>query len=684
MAMGLFSAPLSEVVSFNKSRLDALAASGIRTVGDALFFVPRRYQDFRAKPLEDVHVPETLSIIGVVQSVPKLSRFRKNFSRLAVSMEVGNKTITVIWFNQPYLRERLIPGAPVQVAGRYDPKSRQLVAQRTRFSAEELATETLTPVYGLSARGSDTWFSELIRILFSLPELEIPEPLPAALREKYRLLNRAEALRILHFPTDERELFWAKRRMAFEEIFLYQLKVLTAREVRVRTQRSHKHRFRPEEVLELVSRWPFSLTGAQQRAIREIFDDLLGPYPMNRLLQGDVGSGKTAVAALAIYAVVRGGRQAAFMAPTEILAEQHVRTLRNLLPEETPIALLTGRTSKREREEILFGLSQGSIPIIVGTHALLTEDVRFADLGFITVDEQHRFGVAQRRILADKGALPDLLSMSATPIPRTLALLLYGDLDISVLDEMPPGRVSVETHWTTPERFADVLAFVDGQIEQGRQAYIIAPLIEASDKLDYKNVLELHDQVRHYLSARRVGLLHGRLSGREKDRVMRAFVDGELDVLVSTTVVEVGVDVPNATVMVIYDADRFGLAQLHQLRGRVGRGVHKSHCILVADPRSDVARKRLYVFRELMDGFQIAEKDFELRGPGDLFGTKQSGLPEFRFAQLDSPREVRMLQIAHEEAERLLADSTFWETEEAVPLNEALATVREDVGHLWD
>ncbi|MBT9252413.1 MAG: ATP-dependent DNA helicase RecG [Brockia lithotrophica] len=684
VAVGLFSAPLPEVVSLPKSRQDVLAAAGIRTVGDALLFVPRRYEDFRAKPLEEVRVPETLSVVGVVQAHPKFSRFRGNFSRLATSLDVGGRTITVVWFNQPYLRERLIPGARVQVAGRYDPKSRQLVAQKTRFSAEGLATDSLTPVYGLPGRGADAWFSELVRLLFSLPDLEIPDPLPAALREKYRLLPRGEALRTLHFPSDERELFWAKRRMAFEEVFLYQLKVLAARNVRVRTRRTREHRFRPEEVLELTSRWPFPLTGAQRRAVQEIFADLLGPHPMNRLLQGDVGSGKTAVATLAIYAVVRGGRQAALMAPTEILAEQHVRTLRSLLPEDVPIALLTGRTPRREREEILFGLAQGSIPVAVGTHALITEHVRFADLGFIVVDEQHRFGVVQRRLLAQKGDVPDLLSMSATPIPRTLALLLYGDLDVSVLDEMPPGRTPVETHWTTPERFADVLTFVDGQIERGRQAYVIAPLIEASDKLDYQNVVDLYDQVRNFLPGRRVGLLHGRLSGREKDRVMRAFVAGELDVLVSTTVVEVGVDVPNATVMVIYDADRFGLAQLHQLRGRVGRGAHKSYCILVADPRTEIGRKRLRVFRELTDGFQIAEKDFELRGPGDLFGTKQSGLPEFRFTQLDSPRELRMLRIAHEEAERLLADSAFWETEEAIPLREALASVHEETGQLWD
>lgn len=439
VAVGLFSAPLPEVVSLPKSRQDVLAAAGIRTVGDALLFVPRRYEDFRAKPLEEVRVPETLSVVGVVQAHPKFSRFRGNFSRLATSLDVGGRTITVVWFNQPYLRERLIPGARVQVAGRYDPKSRQLVAQKTRFSAEGLATDSLTPVYGLPGRGADAWFSELVRLLFSLPDLEIPDPLPAALREKYRLLPRGRRCAPSTFLRTSASSFGRSGAWPSKRFFS-----TNSRSSRpgtcacVRVGRGNTA-FVPRKSSNSPRAGP-SPHGAQRRAVQEIFADLLGPHPMNRLLQGDVGSGKTAVATLAIYAVVRGGRQAALMAPTEILAEQHVRTLRSLLPEDVPIALLTGRTPRREREEILFGLAQGSIPVAVGTHALITEHVRFADLGFIVVDEQHRFGVVQRRLLAQKGDVPDLLSMSATPIPRTLALLLYGDLDVSVLDEMPPAE----------------------------------------------------------------------------------------------------------------------------------------------------------------------------------------------------------------------------------------------------
>jgi ATP-dependent DNA helicase RecG len=447
--------------------------------------------------------------------------------------------------------------------------------------------------------------------------------------------------------------------MVYEELFLFQLKLHAFRAVNRSKADGLAQRIDRPKVRDFVRGLPFALTESQKKVIAEILDDLEKPYAMNRLLQGDVGAGKTVVAATALYASVTAGNQGALMVPTEILAEQHKRSLDKLFePYGVTTALLTGSLTDRQRRDLLASLQMGLVDIAVGTHALIQEDVFFRRLGLVVTDEQHRFGVQQRSILRRKGMNPDVLTMTATPIPRTLAITAFGDMDVSTLRELPKGRKPIQTFWVKHAMMERVLGFIDREAEAGRQAYVICPLIEESEKLDVQNAIDVHVQLSQHFPKLRVGLLHGRMSAQEKDDVMRSFKEGELHVLVSTTVIEVGVDVPNATLMVVYDADRFGLSQLHQLRGRVGRGEHQSYCVLIADPKTDVGKERMKAMTETNDGFEIARRDLELRGPGDFFGTKQSGLPEFRVA--DMMLDFETMELARDDAAALVAKSEFW------------------------
>jgi ATP-dependent DNA helicase RecG len=422
--------------------------------------------------------------------------------------------------------------------------------------------------------------------------------------------------------------------------------------------------FSTEKVNQFIESLPFPLTTAQKRVVDEILIDMSSPYRMNRLLQGDVGSGKTVVAAIALYASICAGFQGALMVPTEILAEQHAASLSAILePQNVKTALLTSSVKGKKRKEILQQLKDGQIDILIGTHALIQDEVNFNRLGLVITDEQHRFGVEQRRILREKGESPDVLFMTATPIPRTLAITVFGDMDVSVIDEMPAGRKQIETFWVKDKMLDRVLKFINKEVTKGRQAYVICPLIEESEKLDVQNAIDVHSMLHHYFPPEiKVGLMHGRLHATEKDDVMKKFSNNEYQILVSTTVVEVGVNVPNATVMVIYDAERFGLSQLHQLRGRVGRGSDQSYCILIADPKSDVGKERMTIMTETNDGFELSQKDLELRGPGDFFGKKQSGLPEFRVA--DMVHDFKVLEVARNDAAKLISSTAFWKSDD--------------------
>jgi len=499
-----------------------------------------------------------------------------------------------------------------------------------------------------------------------------PEILPRSVRERLGLMPIQQAIAQIHFPDSEQAIDPARQRLVFEEFFLMQLGVGMQRQ-RTRQERGIAMRIDADRLNEMLHRIvPFELTNAQKRVIREIWSDMAQPHPMNRLLQGDVGSGKTIVAAAAILAAVDNQYQAAMMAPTEILAEQHYINLHRLFqPLGICVELLVGRLSNKQRQQARERIATGRGMVAVGTHALIQEGVEFARLGLAIIDEQHRFGVLQRAALRDKGVMPHVLVMTATPIPRTLTLTLYGELDVSIIDELPPGRKPVRTHWKTPEERLKVYAGVRKLIEEGRQAYVICPLIDESDKLQVRAAEQMAEHLqKDVFPDLRVGLLHGRMKPAEKEAVMDAFRAGELQILVSTTVIEVGVDVPNAAAIVIEDADRFGLAQLHQLRGRVGRSEHQSYCVLIANPKSDDGQRRMDIMTRTNNGFLIAEEDLRIRGPGEIYGTRQSGMPSFRVADL--VKDMRLLEVARQEAFHLLEYDPDLSRPEHAALREAV------------
>ncbi|RLP91046.1 ATP-dependent DNA helicase RecG [Geobacillus stearothermophilus] len=654
--------PVTAVKGIGEETAAALADIGITTVGDLLMYAPYRYDDYEQKDLAAARHEEKVTVEGKVHSAPLVTYYGKKKSRLSFRLLSGRYLITVVCFNRPYLKEKLAFNETVTVIGKWDRHRQAINAYELRFGAAP-ETAGIEPVYSVRSPLTVKTMRRLMKAAFAQFGAHIPDPLPPALRRAYRLVDKQEAVRALHFPRSREELHQARRRLVYEEFLLYQLKMQAFRRIVRDGQHGVAHSFSEERLAAFLSALPFSLTNAQRRVIKEILADMRAPRQMNRLLQGDVGSGKTVVAAVALYAAVLSGFQGALMVPTEILAEQHARSLADLFAgTDVTLALLTSSVKGKRRKELLAELEEGAIDIVIGTHALIQEGVQFRRLGLAITDEQHRFGVEQRRILREKGHAPDVLMMTATPIPRTLAITAFGDMDVSVLDEMPAGRKKVETYWVKHHQFARVLDFIEKELRRGHQAYVICPLIEESEKLDVQNAIDVHSQLVHYYRGKyEIGLMHGRLSADEKEAVMRAFSENRIHVLVSTTVVEVGVNVPNATVMVIYDAERFGLAQLHQLRGRVGRGDAQSYCILIADPKSEVGKERMRIMTETTDGFVLAEKDLELRGPGDFFGTKQSGLPEFQFG--DPVHDYRILEVARRDAAKLVSTTGFWSDE---------------------
>lgn len=656
-----YEAPLSQLHGVGEERAKAFAGLGIHSIGDLLEYFPTRYEDYRVRDLTEVKDGERVTLAGTVYGEPSVRFYGKGKSRISVKVVMDRVVVTAVWFNQTFVKNKLSPGKEILITGKWDKHKLQVtVSEMTEADSERAAKRgELAPVYPLGGDVTHNLLRKSIQQALRQYGKEIPEILPSYIVERYRLMPRVDAFHSIHFPANAEEGRQARRRIMFEELFLFQLKMQTLRRVNRQQTEGVAMSIPMEEVRQFVASLPFPLTEAQKRVVKEILDDLRSPHAMNRLLQGDVGSGKTVVAAIALIAAVKAGYQGALMVPTEILAEQHVQSLTSLLsPHGIEVALLSGSLTAKRRREVISSLQMGLIDIAVGTHALIQEDVFFSRLGLVITDEQHRFGVEQRRILRSKGLSPDVLFMTATPIPRTLAITAFGDMDVSTIDQMPAGRKPIETTWKKHDQFPAVLEQMRHELRKGRQAYVICPLIEESEKLDVQNAIDVHAQLTQVFPEFGVGLMHGRLPAKEKDAVMQAFLAGEYAVLVSTTVVEVGVNVPNATYMVVYDAERFGLAQLHQLRGRVGRGSEQSYCVLIADPKSEIGKERMRVMCETTDGFELSQRDLELRGPGDFFGTKQSGVPEFKVADLLS--DYKALEVARQETARLVAEDVFW------------------------
>ena len=635
---------------------------GILTLSDLLCHYPRRYLDF-SKPYSIAEAPADTECVVKAEVFAKpggrILPGGRRMERITAGDDVSSLEIT--WFNNPYAAQKLELGQEYYFQGIVTGGMlrRQMVNPQVRTDAQ-VKSSPFEAVYPQTEGLTSSAIAKCVRQLLPHAEL-LPDPLPPEMLKKYRLLSKADAVRAIHCPATEEEAFAARRRLIYEELLVLQLGIGRMKNHGAASTGAPMKKADASPFWESL---PFSPTGAQRRAVEEILTDMSGETSMNRLLQGDVGSGKTLVAAAAIWACIRAGYQAALLAPTEILASQHAENLNRLLsPFGMRGALLTGGMKAAARRTTLAAIRDDEADLIVGTHAILSEGVEFARLGLAVVDEQHRFGVRQRGLLAEKAANPHLLVMSATPIPRTLGLLMYGDLDISILDELPPGRKPVKTRCITGKKRADLYGFLDREIDSGRQVYIVCPAIEDAGGSGLNAVKSYYEDIaKAYLPDRRVGLMHGKLKPKEKAEVMDDFKSGRLDALVSTTVIEVGVDVPNATVMVIENAERYGLSALHQLRGRVGRGAAESWCFLVSDNASESVQKRLKFLCSTSDGFAVAQYDLETRGPGDFFGSRQHGLPTLQIADLMN--DTRTLHAAQSEAVALLAEDPLLERPE--------------------
>ena len=632
---------------------------GIVTLADLLCHYPRRYLDF-SKPYPIATAPLDTECVVKAEVFAKpggrVLPGGRRMERITAGDDVSSLEIT--WFNNPYAAQKLELGREYYFQGIVTGGMlrRQMINPQVRTDAQ-VESIPFEAVYPQTEGLSSGVIAKCVRQLLPHAEL-LPDPLPPEMLQKYRLLSKAEAVRAIHCPVSEEEAFAARRRLIYEELLILQLGIGRMKNRGAARTGAPMQKMDPEPFWALL---PFSPTGAQRRAVEEILTDMAGETSMNRLLQGDVGSGKTLVAAAAIWACIRSGYQAALLAPTEILASQHAENLNRLLsPFGMRVALLTGGMKAAARRATLAAIRDDEADLIVGTHAILSEGVEFARLGLAVVDEQHRFGVRQRGMLAEKAENPHLLVMSATPIPRTLGLLIYGDLDISILDELPPGRKPVKTRCITGKKRGALYGFLDREIDAGRQVYLVCPAIEETPDGGLNAVKSYYEDIaKALLPERRVGLMHGKLKPREKAAVMEDFKAGRLDALVSTTVIEVGVDVPNATVMVIENAERYGLSALHQLRGRVGRGAAESWCFLVSDNTSENVQKRLKFLCSTADGFAVAQYDLETRGPGDFFGSRQHGLPTLQIADLMN--DTRTLHAAQSEAVALLAEDPLLE-----------------------
>ena len=647
--------PVQRLPRLGAKNAQTLEKLDIYTIEDLIFHFPRRHAEIKC--IAALAVGDEVAVKGTVWHVQSTYTHKQRLPITEALIRDETGALRATWFNQPHMKQVLSRPGAVLLIGK--PQSSyagglEMASPEVEFGADEFRTGQLVPVYPKTAGITDRSLRRWIRIALDRIEEQLTDYLPAAVRSAARLARYEEAVPAYHFPSEPAAYAAAVRRLAFDELFLLQLGLLRRKRewqgavpgIAIPIPDDFTDRF--------TAQLPFTLTAAQQRVLEQLLHDMAQPVPMSRLLQGDVGSGKTVVAGGALVAATEAGYQGALMAPTEVLAQQHHHTLEGLLaPFDVRVELLIGSMKRTAKREVWAATAAGEVDVLVGTHALIQDEGRFHNLGLVIVDEQHRFGVRQRTTLREKGYNPDMLAMTATPIPRTLALTVYGDLDVSVIDELPPGRQHIKTMWVPPLGRAGAYEFVRKQVRLGRQAFVICPLIEESEKVVARAARAEFERLQRQFPDLRLGLLHGKLKPKEKEQVMRDFRDGQLDLLVSTSVVEVGIDVPNATVMVIEGAERFGLAQLHQFRGRVGRGAHRSYCLLFSDTTDPGQNPRLKAIEDIHDGFGLAEADLELRGPGEFFGTRQSGMPDLHVANLS---DLKVLSLAREAADRIVRE----------------------------
>ena len=653
------------------ARVEILNKLGLYTIEDIINYFPRDYEDRgKYKSINELEDGETVTFKAFIASNVTENRIRRNMSIYKVIAKDETGSIILTWFNQPYIKKQIKVGEEYSFYGKVKKALGRIEMQSPVFEAvtQNKNTGKIIPIYPLTNGITQNVFRGIIENAIASVGNSFKEVIPEWIRVQNELPDINWSIKNIHFPKQFSDFQKARNRIAFEELLVMQLGLLRFKS-KGKEEKEGISFNKNENIAELLDTLPYKLTNAQLRVWQEIDNDMKNEKSMNRLVQGDVGSGKTVVATLAMFKAVRNGYQAAMMAPTAILAKQHYQGIKNMLePFGIKVELLTGDITKKNKNLILEALKVGEIDIIIGTHALLEENVEFANVGLVITDEQHRFGVRQRGILSSKGKIPDTLVMTATPIPRTLAIILYGDLDISIIDELPPGRQKIDTYAVKRNMEERVNEFIRKELKSGRQAYIVCPLVEESENMDgVKSVTEQLEYYKGVFNEFNVEMLHGKMKPKEKDEKMMQFKNSEINVLISTTVIEVGVDVPNSTIMVIENAERFGLAQLHQLRGRVGRGKYKSYCILKYDSKSDVVRQRMEIMQKSNDGFVISEKDLELRGPGDFFGTKQHGIPEFRVANLFT--DIPILKNAQTVANTILEDDPELKLKENLLLN---------------